>query len=324
MPTKWRSTASSISASFACDWRSASRYSWPSAAAASPLPPAPPSAAAHAPRRITVHAEFWPTTVSGRLAMSSWGLVRTCRVSGIARAFFLQQYWKRRVGRCDVGSVVWRSSLALSHCLPTLVEAWRSVVAARRTPHRQPRIIELGCGTGCLASMAAALRGCDVTATDLPKITELARENVANNMVGRGRIALTPLAWGDAAAAARLSDQHGPFDVIVAADVLYSPDLYDALLTTLDALAAASARSLPYPAELWLAWERRHARCERAFFARMAAAGYDEPCIVPKADMHRGYRACSVALARFQLRSRSGRSGSEESMKKGATSVSVM
>ena len=296
-------TSASPSAVFHCNWESASQYAYPYEAAALevavPVAAVRVDSAATSSCAIMAHPEFWPTTLNGRLAMSSWGLVRTLRVSGIARAFFLQQYWKRRVGRCDVGSVVWRSSLAMSHCLPALAAAWR----AERAGRGQPRVLELGCGVGCLVGMSVALRGWSATATDLPHIVGLARQNVANNLAGRGWVRLEALPWGDRDAAARITRDHGPFDVVVAADVLYSPDLHEALAVTLSALGDASARVLPSPPELWLAWERRHARCEAAFFARMATAGFAKPRIVDKARMHSGYRACSVAIARVELRS---------------------
>ena len=318
-------TSASPSAVFRCTWEDDSQYAYPhKAAALDAAVSGKPSGSRGCDRRgdrrharadrvsalhlnphagldasftLMAHPEFWPTTLNGRLNRSSWGLVRTLRVSGITRAFFLQQYWKSRVGRCDVGSVVWRSSLAMSHCLPALAAAWR----AERAGRRQPRVLELGCGAGCLVGMSVALRGWSVTATDLPHIVGLARQNVANNLAGRGWVRLQALPWGDRDAAARITRDYGPFDVVVAADVLYSPDLHEALAVTLSALGDASARALPSPPELWLAWERRHARCEAAFFARMATAGFAEPRIVDKALMHAGYRACSVAIARIQL-----------------------
>jgi hypothetical protein len=70
----------------------------------------------------------------------------------------------------------------------------------------------------------------------------LLAENVAANAAAvasaGGRASAAPLRWGDAAAAAALSPPaHAPWDVLLAADVVYRRELFAPLLATLRALA---------------------------------------------------------------------------------------
>lgn len=127
--------------------------------------------------------------------------------------------------------------------LPYWAELWPSGVAlarrvAARPPRRGARVLELGCGLG-LPSLAAARAGARVLATDWsPDAIALLADNAARNGVDRLEAAST--GWDDPAALAR----RGPWDLVLAADVLYERRNLPLLLDLLPTLAAP---------EIWLA-----------------------------------------------------------------------
>jgi predicted nicotinamide N-methyase len=102
------------------------------------------------------------------------------------------------------------------------------------------RVLELGCGLG-LPSIAAALGGAEVLATDwsqdaLAFCEENARRNHARVMTARWD-------WGGPAPV------NGPFDLVLAADVLYEQRNVDQLLDLLPRLVIGG--------EVWLTDPRR-------------------------------------------------------------------
>ncbi len=111
---------------------------------------------------------------------------------------------------------------------------WRSGVALAReldgAPLRGVRVVELGCGLA-LPSIAAARAGADVLATDgTPEALTLAERNADANGV---RLTTALADWFEPAELLR----QGPFDVVLAADVLYERQNVAALLTLLPRLA---------------------------------------------------------------------------------------
>jgi predicted nicotinamide N-methyase len=111
---------------------------------------------------------------------------------------------------------------------------WRSGVALAReldgAPLRGVRVVELGCGLA-LPSIAAARAGADVLATDeAPEALALAARNAALNGVD---LDTAPADWS------RPADLlgRGPFDVVLAADVLYERQSVAPLLELLPRLA---------------------------------------------------------------------------------------
>ena len=125
--------------------------------------------------------------------------------------------------------------------LPYWAELWPSGAAlARRVAGRAlrgARVLELGCGLG-LPSLAAARAGGRVLATDWsPQAVELLERNAERNAVG---LEALRAAWD--ADAALLRDR-GPWDLVLAADVLYERRNVALLLDLLPALGA----------EVWLA-----------------------------------------------------------------------
>lgn len=113
-------------------------------------------------------------------------------------------------------TVLWRSGVALAR------ELAESDLAGRR-------VVELGCGLG-LPSLAAARAGADVLATDYDEeALELLEQNASRN----GLHVETDTVWWDAAH--RLV-RRGPFDLVLAADVLYERQSVSLLLSLLPRL----------------------------------------------------------------------------------------
>jgi predicted nicotinamide N-methyase len=111
---------------------------------------------------------------------------------------------------------------------------WRSGVALAReldgAPLRGERVVELGCGLA-LPSIAAARSGASVLATDeAPEALALAERNGSQNGV---RLATALADWSEPDELLR----RGPFDVVLAADVLYERESVVELLALLPRLA---------------------------------------------------------------------------------------
>jgi predicted nicotinamide N-methyase len=117
---------------------------------------------------------------------------------------------------------LWPSGVALAGYVETLDLAGR-------------RVLELGCGLA-LPSFAAALAGADVLATDW---AQEALDLVATNAAANGiRVETALLDW-------RVGPLHlPPFDVVLAADVLYEERNAIPLLRLLDATVAAGGSAL--------------------------------------------------------------------------------
>lgn len=134
----------------------------------------------------------------------------------------------------DAGGVEW------APIAPYWSVLWRSGVAlAQEVAEREPRgarVVEIGCGLA-LPSLAAARSGALALATDVePEALELARANAALNGLELEAAAVDWTRPEEFTAA-------GPFDLVLAADVLYEPDAVAPLLELFDAIAA----------EVWLA-----------------------------------------------------------------------
>ena len=127
----------------------------------------------------------------------------------------------------DAGAVEW------APVAPYWAVLWRSGVALARelacggAPLRGRRVVELGCGLA-LPSIAAARAGASVLATDAcPEALALAQRNARENGV---RIETSMFDWG---APRKLA----PFDLVLAADVLYERASVAPLLSLLPRLA---------------------------------------------------------------------------------------
>jgi predicted nicotinamide N-methyase len=125
----------------------------------------------------------------------------------------------------DDGAVEW------APVAPYWAVLWRSGVALARELEGEElgrrRVVELGCGLA-VPSIAAARAGASVLATDAcPEALALAKRNARANGV---RIETTTFHWD---APGKL----GPFDLVLAADVLYERSAVAPLLSLLPRLA---------------------------------------------------------------------------------------
>lgn len=143
--------------------------------------------------------------------------------------------------------------------LPYWAELWKSGLAlaeevvARNV--RGLRIVELGCGLG-VPSLAASLAGAEVLATDWsPTAIALLEENARRNEV---RVETAIVAWAHADALV----ERAPWDLVLAADVLYERRNVDELLELLPQLGSSALLAdpgRPHAKEFWTraagAWE---------------------------------------------------------------------
>jgi predicted nicotinamide N-methyase len=134
----------------------------------------------------------------------------------------------------DDGPVEW------APLVPYWSVLWRSGVALARELDGEPlagrRVVEMGCGLA-LPSLAAARAGASVLATDAdPEAIELVARNAELNGV---RVAAALADWtSDAAIEALVA--RGPFELVLAADVLYERPTVARMLSLLPRLAPAA------------------------------------------------------------------------------------
>jgi predicted nicotinamide N-methyase len=131
----------------------------------------------------------------------------------------------------DDGAVEW------APIAPYWAVLWRSGVALAREldgePLRGLRVVELGCGLGA-PSLAAARAGASVLATDeSPEALELVERSARANGL---RLETAAVDW----ASPDPLLERAPFDLVVAADVLYERPAVALLLSLLPRLAPAA------------------------------------------------------------------------------------
>lgn len=172
----------------------------------------------------------------------------------------------------DAEALIDETAFEHEKLLPYWAEVWPSGVALTRRLSgrslRGARVLELGCGLG-LPSLAAARAGGRVTATDwAPDAIALLADNAArNDLAVEGVVA----AWEDPQPLL----ERGPWDLVLAADVLYEARVLDPLLALLARLGA----------EVWLADPSRPlapAFLERAAeaFAVASKSDADHPAVL--------------------------------------------
>jgi len=133
----------------------------------------------------------------------------------------------------DPEALISEEEFARDEFLPYWAELWPSalelaaVVASRGLAG--VRVLELGCGLG-VPSLAAARAGADVVATDWAEdAVALLRENARRNGIG---LETQVVDWSRPEPLL----QHAPFDLVLAADVLYERRYVDVLLELLPRL----------------------------------------------------------------------------------------
>jgi predicted nicotinamide N-methyase len=139
----------------------------------------------------------------------------------------------------DAEALLDEEAFARDELLPYWAELWPSGVALARhlagLDLRGRRVLELGCGLA-LPSIAAALAGADVLATDWSEeALRFARRNATRNGAD---LEVALLRWSDGLA-------RTPFDLVLAADVLYEARNVAPLLELLPRLAGEVLLSEP-------------------------------------------------------------------------------
>ncbi|XP_057824880.2 uncharacterized protein LOC131036885 [Cryptomeria japonica] len=117
-------------------------------------------------------------------------------------------------------STVWDSAIVLSKYL----EKWPHIVGEKDC-------IELGAGCGLPGIVAAYLGASSVRLTDFPENLDLLQRNVIANKMQK-TVSVIPLVWGN-----RSELLSGPFDLVIATDVMYCVEVVDSLLNTFKMLS---------------------------------------------------------------------------------------
>jgi predicted nicotinamide N-methyase len=157
--------------------------------------------------------------------------------------------------------------------LPYWADLWPSAKALGRylldkPPPTGHRIIELGCGLA-LPSLILHSRGFDVLATDYNK-DALLFASVNGTRNGLGSLSIALLDWR------QTPDELGPFDLAIAADVLYEQRNAISLVGCLPRVLSAGGRfMLADPGRRWLGEFR--ARLRQAGWTEIELTSIEEP-----------------------------------------------
>ena len=154
------------------------------------------------------------------------------------------------------GGDVWEGGLALARFV---TQGHAYLVSGKA-------VLELGAGTGLLGLWLGAMAGggpARVVLTDIPTLLPLLRRNTEHNRSAlRCDVRVEPLDWNAPPPAAVL--EAGPFDLVVAAEVLYMAECAAPLLQTLLTVTAPGA-------QIVLALSCRFKEVEKSFFDAAAA-----------------------------------------------------
>lgn len=127
----------------------------------------------------------------------------------------------------NLGHKTWLASYLLAKRLPSLAPYLPAF-------ERGGRVIELGAGTGLVGVAIAAMFNVHVHLTDLPAIVPNLLANVTANTLNitQGSTSVGELDWSISRDCC--SQEHEAYDVVVAADPLYSPQHPAWLVATID------------------------------------------------------------------------------------------
>ncbi|KAL8760235.1 MAG: hypothetical protein Q9184_003406 [Pyrenodesmia sp. 2 TL-2023] len=151
----------------------------------------------------------------------------------------------------NLGHKTWLASFLLAKRLPTLRPHLPFLnTDGSQTP--RPRAIELGAGTGLVGLAVAALYNVDVRLTDLPAIVPNLRSNVdaysSDAIHHRGDISVGELDWSDLPCSE--AETENQYDLVVAADPLYSPQHPAWLIAAIDFVLKKKERAARVVIEL--------------------------------------------------------------------------
>ncbi len=124
----------------------------------------------------------------------------------------------------DTGGDAWKGSWALA----TLLNLRRAQLAGKR-------VLELGSGTGLLGISCALSGATSVIVTDLPYVLPLIQKNISSAVVQQV-VGAFEWDWSNPRPA---FDSDLPFDVVVAADVVYDPEKLDICCSAIRSAADA-------------------------------------------------------------------------------------
>ena len=142
----------------------------------------------------------------------------------------------------DAEALIDEARFDVDEFLPYWAELWPSALALAEEVARRDvealRVVELGCGLG-IPSLVAAARGGDVLATDwAEEAVDLLNRNAERNGL---RLEAMHADWREPDALVA----RAPFDLVLAADVLYERRYVDLLLALLPRLGPAALLADP-------------------------------------------------------------------------------
>jgi len=188
----------------------------------------------------------------------------------------LKQKFTNDIG--TLGNTVWDGALVLSKYLEQHLGDWFS--------SEKRRVIELGSGAG-LVGIVASLMGAEVTLTDMHSMLDLLSENVRRNLSNaKFPPIVSELFWGS-----DVSEFMGPFDMILAADVIYQHVNITSLLNTILELSDQNTLIL-------IAYETWDQQTPKLF--RETAAKYFEIIPIPEGDKDPLYQKDTIYLEQLK------------------------
>ncbi|GBG28368.1 Protein-lysine N-methyltransferase efm3 [Hondaea fermentalgiana] len=129
------------------------------------------------------------------------------------------------------------------------------------------RVLDLSAGLGVLG-IACAKLGANVVLTDIgAKQVATMEANVELNGLSKDQAVCAPLAWGDVQGFADLQTHFGPFDLVLASDLVYV-GIRDGLLESLGATLQQAVQHDPKTSVL-MSFEERQGRREREFLDQL-------------------------------------------------------
>lgn len=174
-----------------------------------------------APTLATTIGEFQLQEYCLRSGDRAWSFYHTGAVVTVQQE---SQFLARESDRLPYGVMLWPASIALAHDL---------LARAETLPGK--RILELGAGTGIPGIIAASL-GARVVQVDRSDVAlHVCRMNTERN--GARGVELQSTDWNDFHSAE-------PFDLIIAADVLYASSMHERLRAICDQYLAPTGRAL--------------------------------------------------------------------------------
>jgi len=210
------------------------------------------------------------------------------------------------VPNMGVGRSVWESGLRL---IDFLEENHREEI-------KGAKVLELGTGTG-IVGISAATMGADVVMTDREeKLLELVEKNIQTNSksieIGGGTCVTERMDWGNRGRTTEVALTKGPFNFIIASDILYSSPSHIMLLETLWQCTDVDTTVLiAYPSRD-LEWDVRSKgvdpvppdeKCLHKF-TQLTAERFDSEIVkyFPPAEPRRGNKGYSVYVMRMKLK----------------------